>query len=48
MNNLQDPVASEFLAVSSCAQQHYLEPLHESQLHKVALDSCKNTSVFVD
>lgn len=46
--NLQDHIGSEFLALSSCSQQYYLEPLCESQLHKVALDSFKNTTAFVD
>lgn len=46
-DNLQDHIGSEFLAVSSCSQQDYLESLCESQLHKVALDSFKNTTAFV-
>lgn len=48
INNLQDPVGSEFLAMSSCSQQYNLEPFCESQLHKVALYSFKNTTAFVD
>lgn len=47
-DNLQDHTGSEFLAVSTCSQQYYLESLCESQLHKVALDSFKNTTAFVD
>lgn len=48
IGNLQHPVGFEFLSRSSCSQQYYLEPLRESQLHKVALDSFENATAFVD
>lgn len=48
IGNLQHPVGFEFLSRSSCSQQEYLEPLDESRLHKVALDSFENTTAFED